>query len=293
MKKFKVSRDKDLKPIMQGYPLSANASVLDRYRKRLKRLTSRMRKDVEKQLFRAMSSEVYEEFDESQEELETEQRVAFDESITSKMRILLNRLKAKWAKKFKDVATDYADDMIEHSDITNRKAVNISFSLLSGGLSIKSAISNSGISEIKKSSKVENASLIESIYQGYFTNISGDVMRGISSGEITSAKELISKRGSITERRAGNIASDQVKKLYNNLNKQRMQSQGLNKFKWRHSSAGQFPRQDHIDMDGNIYSFDDLPVIDKRTGERGIPGQAINCRCFMVPIIEFDDEAEQ
>ena len=31
-------------------------------------------------------------------------------------------------------------------------------------------------------------------------------------------------------------------------------------------------------MDGNICRYDDLPVIDERTGERrGIPGQAINC----------------
>jgi uncharacterized protein with gpF-like domain len=45
-------------------------------------------------------------------------------------------------------------------------------------------------------------------------------------------------------------------------------------------------------MDGNVYSFDDPPIIDKNTGERGIPGQAINCRCFMVPVIEFEDEEE-
>jgi len=41
-----------------------------------------------------------------------------------------------------------------------------------------------------------------------------------------------------------------------------------------------------------IFSFDDLPVIDRRSGERGIPGQAINCRCRMAPVIEFDNDEE-
>jgi uncharacterized protein with gpF-like domain len=43
-------------------------------------------------------------------------------------------------------------------------------------------------------------------------------------------------------------------------------------------------------MDGKIFSFDDLPIIDRKTGERGIPGQAINCRCTMTPVYEFDSE---
>jgi len=71
-----------------------------------------------------------------------------------------------------------------------------------------------------------------------------------------------------------------------------MEKVGVKKFKWLHSGGGQKPRKDHIEMNGNIYSFDDLPVIDKRTGERGIPGQAINCRCRMAPVIEFDNDEE-
>jgi uncharacterized protein with gpF-like domain len=36
-----------------------------------------------------------------------------------------------------------------------------------------------------------------------------------------------------------------------------------------------------------VYSFDDLPVVDERTGETGIPGQAVNCRCTMSPVFDF------
>ena len=42
-------------------------------------------------------------------------------------------------------------------------------------------------------------------------------------------------------------------------------------------------------MSGKVYRLDDPPVIDARTGERGLPGQAIFCRCTMQPIVKFGD----
>ncbi|RIQ43658.1 phage head morphogenesis protein, partial [Bordetella avium] len=32
---------------------------------------------------------------------------------------------------------------------------------------------------------------------------------------------------------------------------------------------------------------DNPPIIDKTTGERGLPGQLINCKCRMRPVIDF------
>jgi hypothetical protein len=33
------------------------------------------------------------------------------------------------------------------------------------------------------------------------------------------------------------------------------------------------------------------PSLTKSTGERGIPGQAINCKCTMAPVFDFSDAA--
>ena len=67
-----------------------------------------------------------------------------------------------------------------------------------------------------------------------------------------------------------------------------MQGLGVKKFKWLHSMGGKEPRPLHKNvLNGNVYSFDDPPVIDERTGERGLPGVLINCRCRMLPVIEF------
>lgn len=277
---------------MQGYPLSPNAALVSKYRERLRKLTRKMTQGVQKTIISVLNKSVTGNYIDNQKKLEDTQRVVLDESLSSQMRIILNDLKRKYKKVFSEKSKLYADDMIEEANQVNRKSVNLSFSLLSGGLAVKTAKINEGLSEVMKASKIENISLIESIYNQYFTNIEGDVMRAISSGTLTGLSDELAKRAGITVRRADNIANDQTRKVYNNMNKQRMQSQGLNKYIWRHSAGGQFPRQDHIDMDGEVFSFDDPPVIDKRTGERGIPGQAINCRCFMVPVIEFDDEEE-
>lgn len=54
-----------------------------------------------------------------------------------------------------------------------------------------------------------------------------------------------------------------------------MKSAGVKKFQWLHSAGGRDPRPLHINdypsgLNGGIFSFDDLPVIDEKTGERGI-----------------------
>jgi SPP1 gp7 family putative phage head morphogenesis protein len=78
--------------------------------------------------------------------------------------------------------------------------------------------------------------------------------------------------------------------MYNNLNASRMKAIGLNKYEWVHSGGGQRPREFHRDvLNGQIFSLDDPPIIDEQTGERGIPSQLINCRCTMLPLLEFSN----
>lgn len=101
----------------------------------------------------------------------------------------------------------------------------------------------------------------------------------------------IEKLGGISKKRAALIARDQTSKATTAINKTRMAGLGVKKFKWLHSYGGKEPRPLHKDvLNGNIYSMEDPPVIDERTGERGLPGQLINCRCRMVPVIEFKAE---
>lgn len=218
------------------------------------------------------------------------QYFAMDESIASQARILVNKLQSKFTQLFGTRSKSLAEMVIAQSDRSSAVVLKESLAKLAGGVTLKTDIFTSKLNEIVTASVTENVKLIKSIPENYFNQVNGSVMRSITTGQ--GLKDLIpdlQKYSGMTERRAKNIATDQTRKIYNSVNKSRMQAVGIAKFEWVHSGGGQYPREDHIEMSGNIYSFDDLPVIDKKTGERGIPGQAINCRCTMVPVIEFND----
>ena len=40
----------------------------------------------------------------------------------------------------------------------------------------------------------------------------------------------------------------------------------------------------HRRLHGRIFRFDEPPVIDERTQQRGLPGETYNCRCSLTPI---------
>lgn len=42
-------------------------------------------------------------------------------------------------------------------------------------------------------------------------------------------------------------------------------------------------------LNGGIFDIDDPPVIDKRTGEKGFPGQLSYCMCIMQAVLDFED----
>ena len=42
-------------------------------------------------------------------------------------------------------------------------------------------------------------------------------------------------------------------------------------------------------LNNGIFELEKPPVIDKRTGERGYPGQLPYCRCTIAAVVEFED----
>ena len=146
-----------------------------------------------------------------------------------------------------------------------------------------------GLYDKMMASTKENVALIRSIQTDFHGRIEGAVMRSISSGNF-GAKTLfdeITKSGQVTKNRAELIAVDQTRKVTTAMNSERMKSAGLRKFEWIHSGGGADPRELHVRYNGQIFDLDDPPIIDERTDERGLPGQLINCRCRMRPVVDF------
>lgn len=60
--------------------------------------------------------------------------------------------------------------------------------------------------------------------------------------------------------------------------------EGFTHFKWRTNMDGR-ERPEHRKLNGQVFRFDDPPIIYERTGQKGLPGETYNCRCSFSPVI--------
>lgn len=142
-----------------------------------------------------------------------------------------------------------------------------------------------------------NASLIKSIPAKHWDDVGQAVLdnfRGAPLPDGVSLEQRLQDIGGITKNRAHFIARDQTSKLNTALNKSRQESNGIETYKWRNAGdervvgnpAGKYPKgnpghENHWDREGKIFRWDNPP------GD-GAPGQAYNCRCIAIPVIDLD-----
>jgi SPP1 gp7 family putative phage head morphogenesis protein len=263
-------------PTFRGTKLMPPEGVSTRYVLALQSLTAQMTAQTTREICRLFDTDA------------ASAHFGEDATIASQSRILLNDLTTKFNDLFSKKAQGLAEQMADGASKASAASAYSSLKSLSGGLSLKTSGGSAELTEIYKASVAENVGLIKSISQKYLDQVRGAVMRSITSGNgLQDLVPALEQYEGMTHRRAKNIALDQTRKVYNSINRGRMTSIGVKKFMWHHSGGGVHPREDHVEMDGEIYSFDDPPVIDKASGERGIPGQAPNCRCTMSPVFEF------
>jgi SPP1 gp7 family putative phage head morphogenesis protein len=266
--------------VHKGKPLHYSAAVEMRYTDTLTRMVRQMRQATES-AFRRLDRQ----FATAQDALGMDAP-----SYASQARILTDALRKRFAAAFARRARPAAERMQAQVDAASSASLHSSLRELSGGISLSTRSIPKPAIEMLKASVTENVALIRSIPDQYFLDVQGAVMRNIQRGDGTAGVlREIERAGGVATRRAELIARDQVSKATSALNAARMKGLGIRKFEWIHSGGGKEPRKLHQRMSGNIYSLDDPPVIDERTGERGLPGQLINCRCVMRPVLEFEE----
>lgn len=268
-----------------GVPLSYNVGDRIEYEKALRTLVAKMAKATKAQLEKFFNSGTADDYFES--------RAAMDESISGGAERILKQLTDRFTSLFDEKSLELSKKMVKKADSTSKTALKKNLEKLTGKITLSKEIPPA-MKQITKSVVSENVALIKSIPEQYFKNITGAVMRSISTGGgVDSLFKYVNKNYEMSDARAKNLALDQTRKAYNSINKQRMVDVGYKKFMWAHSGGGLKPRKSHMAMDGKVFSFNKLPVINKEqvakgdAPETGIPGQAINCGCTMVPIYEF------
>lgn len=263
-----------------GKPLAPPDAPEARFKRDLDKLVERMMRETEQEIRKLYRSP------------EAKQVVTTDASFTSEASRLVKALQSKFNVLFSERAGGLAEALTKGIDRQAANGLGESLKDLSGGVTFKTDVISGTVADVINASIKQNVNLIKSISSEYFTEIEGAVMRSIQSGRgMADLVPELEKRKEITKRRARLIARDQTSKATTAINKARMDGLGVKKFKWLHSGGGKEPRRLHKDvLNGKVFSMDDPPVIDERTGERGLPGALINCRCRMIPVLEFKAE---
>lgn len=267
--------------VLRGKPLTYSAAAADRYYEKLRKLILKMTVITHRELVSLFKSPAGAEY------------FAMDESISSQARILTNALRDRFDDLFGFNAKGLSDDVAQAADTSSAIALKKSLAEFTKGITLKTDFLTSDLGEVLTAIIAENVGLIKSISSEYMTQIQGAVMRSITTGNgLQDLVPFLQKYEGVTLRRARVIAHDQTRKAFTNVNAVRMERLDMDEFEWLHSAGGQHPRPLHVEMSGNIYSLKNPPVIDEKTGERGLPGQLIHCRCRMVPVVSFKGDSQ-
>lgn len=136
----------------------------------------------------------------------------------------------------------------------------------------------------------ENGALIKTIDQRYFDDIAKVISESVDKGTQTKViAERLQERYQVSRSRADLIARDQIAKLNSQITQIKQEKLGITKYTWS-TSHDERVRAEHRVLDGQVFEWEKPPVID-RSGGRGHPGQAVQCRCVSLPYFS-DDAAE-
>ena len=215
--------------------------------------------------------------------------IGMDANPASQARIALAALSRKWDKRFAALSNSLVDRMIDQTLKHSTATLESSLKVISEQIKVRETLSDPAVKTVIQASTQQAAQLIKLIPAEYLGKVQGEVMRALTTGR--GQADLIpffTKEYNGRVKWARQVALDQTRKAYSTINRVRLEKVGVKRYEWLHSGGAKEPRKDHIAMNGKIFEYNNPPVIDQRTGERGNPGDAINCRCVAKPIFDFD-----
>jgi len=89
----------------------------------------------------------------------------------------------------------------------------------------------------------------------------------------------------VGQRKAEFLARQETSLLMSKFHETRYKAMGINKYRWSGTMDSR-ERADHRALEGKIFTWDNPPVTDTRTGARNNPGEDFNCRCIAIPLLD-------
>ena len=133
----------------------------------------------------------------------------------------------------------------------------------------------------------ENIALIKSVGNQYLDKVRSAVWRSVKGGyDLESLIKQLREIDGVEERRAKNIAKDQVAKLNQAFEDARAAELGITKAKWLHSSAVKVPRHEHVKANGQIYNINEGIKFSNGWYK---PAEDFGCMCRKYLIIDIPE----
>lgn len=143
----------------------------------------------------------------------------------------------------------------------------------------------------------DNVALIKSIDADMLQDVASRIYR-VLSGKLDPHKfvDWLEDKCDVSEARAYLIAIDQIRKAKERIKVEDWINRGIEFAVWRHNASSNDPREYHKrfwdgrsglktgmpnGLNGFPFRLSDPPVIDEKTGERGLPSQLIGCKCYI------------
>lgn len=209
-------------------------------------------------------------------------------TVSGNAQMRIDALKEKYRQRFETLAEEWSRRMIGGVVAQSTAQLNLGLKDLAERTAIQSTLATPRMRAVVQAASQSSTELISRIPEKYLGEVQVQVMSAITTGSgLNQLVPYLTKRYRGDARHANLVALDQIRKVSANVNAARLQDIGVKEFVWIHSSGERYPRQLHQDYSGRTFRYDDLPIIDKRTGVRGKPGDAINCRCIARPVLRF------
>ena len=268
--------------LIRGRAIAPNAGLEAEYQRRLQKLVREMSRSVEYWLsaeYRRQEPRI--ELYNAPPETVPDRCVPGDASPGSDLLDRLRKQTRRWIRAFNGQADAVADWFTRAALRSTDTQVKASLSELAG-FTVQFRGSRA-LDTVLRSLIAENVALIRSIPSEYALEVEGLVMRSVRDGrDLGFLKKELQRRYEITERRARTIARDQSHKATQSFARERLRQNGITRATWVHMGGTTDPRLSHVRADGKEFDTAKGLEID---GEMIFPGQKINCRCRMRPVL--------
>ena len=129
----------------------------------------------------------------------------------------------------------------------------------------------------------QNVKLIECVPKEFYKEVKSIVWRSLTTSEgSVNVNQYFSLICDAKKDEISDISLDQICKAYRYLDAYRMKKLGAKNFEW---IFGYCDYLSHKEMNGKIFSFENLPIINRdieyEPKKKGLPGQAFRCSCVM------------